>query len=163
MSIKHESRIEVACDLNKEDIQRNCDALSAHGVAGDKAIKVLRDIGKVIQMLDEAAGTFRLIIAVKSDGKTETSLKLDGISSDFKSKSRSDQVWSIELKSIPGLSTRARTILEMQRLSTMGDLAQKTEHEVLRSFRGCGRVTMLEFKKVLAAHGLSFGMQTPPA
>jgi len=56
-----------------------------------------------------------------------------------------------------GLSTRARIVLEKAKITTVGQLAEKSEHDV-RMIRNCGSKSMQEFKDALEARGLHLGM-----
>lgn len=58
------------------------------------------------------------------------------------------------------LSVRAQNCLKLANIETLGDLASKTESEMLR-IRNLGRHCLNELKQILSDHGLSFGMTAP--
>lgn len=56
------------------------------------------------------------------------------------------------------LSVRAYNCLKNANIKTIGDLVQKTEHEMLRT-KNFGRKSLNEIKEILVGMGLSFGMR----
>jgi len=57
------------------------------------------------------------------------------------------------------LSVRAQNCLKLANIETLGDLASKTEAEMLR-IRNLGQHALNELKQILSAYGLNFGMTT---
>ena len=68
------------------------------------------------------------------------------------------QRWSQPISSL-NLSVRASNCLESARISTLGQLASKTEAELLR-LRSFGRTSLREVRRKLAEQGLTLGMAT---
>ena len=56
------------------------------------------------------------------------------------------------------LSVRSRNCLAKMNIKTLGDLVQKTEHELL-SYKNFGETSLSEIKQVLASRGLRLGMR----
>jgi len=59
------------------------------------------------------------------------------------------------------LSVRAANCLNNANITTVGQLAQKTEQEMLK-YRNFGKKSLNEIKEKLAALGLSLGMKFEP-
>lgn len=58
------------------------------------------------------------------------------------------------------LSVRSNNCLREARIKTIGDLARKTEQDMLQ-YRNFGKKSLTEIKEVLKGMGLSFGMELP--
>jgi len=58
------------------------------------------------------------------------------------------------------LSVRAANCMESARIELIGDLVQKTDHDILR-IRNMGRITLREIENTLRDMGLSLGMHVP--
>ncbi len=66
------------------------------------------------------------------------------------------QKWDLPI-TVLGLSVRASNCLESARIGTLGELASKTEAELLR-VRSFGKTSLREVRRKLAEHGLGLGM-----
>ena len=66
------------------------------------------------------------------------------------------QKWDLPI-AVLNLSVRASNCLESARLSTLGELASKTEADLLR-LRSFGRTSLREVRRKLAEHGMTLGM-----
>lgn len=56
------------------------------------------------------------------------------------------------------ISVRMYNCLVMENLRTLGDIAKKTEHEMLK-IRNFGRKSLSELKDILVEYSLEFGMK----
>ncbi len=70
--------------------------------------------------------------------------------------SERQQKWNLPISTL-GLSVRASNCLESARLTTLGQLASRTESDLLR-LRSFGRTSLREVRRKLAEQGLALGM-----
>lgn len=128
--------------FNQAEIQR-------HSRTTTKAHEILQQLGRVVAQMDEAAGTFRLIVSTEPNGRIHNStltLELVG-----KTDSNTDPLMVDPYKL--GISGRASRVLRSLQVRTIGDIAQLTETQ-LREPRESGDTTVMEVKELLKDFGL---------
>jgi DNA-directed RNA polymerase alpha subunit len=149
------SRLEVSGDIQAGRIVFDRDQLLSDRVAGNRAFQILRSLAEVVGQLDEASGTFRLIVAASANGRLHnSSLSLELCGSNG---SAADSV-SLPWDSL-GLSSRASRVLTGLQVKTLGEIAALTEQQ-LRVPRECGDVTVDEIRYLLKDFGLSLSTET---
>lgn len=124
-------------------------------VAGDRAYKILNSLAAVVRQLDDAAGTFRLIVSATANGRLHnSSLSFDLSGSNGNAADPTNLSWHSL-----GLSERASRVLRALKVETLGDIAALTEQQ-LRAPRECGDITVGEIRGLLNDFGLSLSTET---
>jgi len=149
------SRLEVSGDIQAGRIVFDRAQLLSDRVAGDRAFQIIRALGEVVGQLDEASGTFRLIVDASANGRLRnSSLTLDLCGSNGSAADSENLPWDSL-----GLSARASRVLTGLKVKTLGEIAALTEQE-LRVPRECGDVTVDEIRGLLTDFGLSLSTET---
>ncbi len=143
-------KVDLTGTIESGQIRFDQAELQLHSRTTTKAHEILQQLGQVVAQMDEAAGTFRLIVSSEPNGRIHNStltLELVG-----KTDSNTDPLMVDPYKL--GISGRASRVLRCLQVRTIGDVAQLTETR-LREPRESGDVTVTEVKELLEDFGLS--------
>jgi hypothetical protein len=149
------SDLEVTGEIQSGQLVFDRQRLLRDRVAGDRAFKILNSLAAVVRQLDDATGTFRLIVSSTANGRLHnSSLSFDLSGSNGSAADPTNLSWHSL-----GLSGRASRVLEALAVKTLGDIAALTEQQ-LRAPRECGDVTVDEIRYLLKDFGLSLSTKT---